>query len=473
MYDERGTQTDDSVPAMPSDGEVGTLTRAETGDLGLESILREFPQEIFNRSSQQATGSMPGNITYCCPFSEHCYLATLTKGNSNRFTRPKSPWGPLDPYATENWDKEYVGFATLPNQIHRNSVKKGFEFTLMVIGESGLGKSTLVNSLFLTDLYKDRKVLNAEGRLSQTVGITQKTVCIEEKGVKLKLNLVDTQGYGDTLNNQYSYKGISDYIDCQFEQYRKEEVGLERRHIRDNRVHCCLYFISPFGHGLRPLDVECMQALQDKVNIIPVLAKADCLTRDEVNKKKNRILSEIDEYMLKIYQFPDCESDEDEEFRRQDIEIKKSVPFAVIGSNKVVDINGRKVRVRVYPWGVVEVENPDHSDFVHLRNMLVRTHMQDLKDMTHDTHYERYRSQWLYKHQHTDEVSHVLAVLTSKYLRHKGQSMRKILRTFFKCSRKCSRKTIKLYDKTSQHQLFREDRINQSSMVELLQRNHY
>ena len=30
-------------------------------------------------------------------------------------------------------------------------------------GESGLGKSTLVNSLFLTDLYKDRKLLNAEG----------------------------------------------------------------------------------------------------------------------------------------------------------------------------------------------------------------------------------------------------------------------------------------------------------------------
>ena len=34
---------------------------------------------------------------------------------------------------------------------------------LCVPGESGLGKSTLVNSLFLTDLHKDRKLLNAEG----------------------------------------------------------------------------------------------------------------------------------------------------------------------------------------------------------------------------------------------------------------------------------------------------------------------
>uniref|UniRef100_A0A3B5LJ17 Septin 4a n=1 Tax=Xiphophorus couchianus TaxID=32473 RepID=A0A3B5LJ17_9TELE len=60
------------------------------------------------------------------------------------------------------YDKEYVGFATLPSQVHRKTVKKGFTFTLMVAGETGLGKSTLINSLFLTDLYRDRKVPNAE-----------------------------------------------------------------------------------------------------------------------------------------------------------------------------------------------------------------------------------------------------------------------------------------------------------------------
>lgn len=43
----------------------------------------------------------------------------------------------------------YVGFANLPNQVHRKSVKRGFEFTLMVIGESGLGKCEIERSVYI------------------------------------------------------------------------------------------------------------------------------------------------------------------------------------------------------------------------------------------------------------------------------------------------------------------------------------
>lgn len=67
------------------------------------------------------------------------------------------------------------------------------------------------------------------------------------------------------------------------------------------------------------------------------------------------------------------------------------MPFAVVGANTMVEVSGKKIRGRQYPWGIVEVENPKHCDFVKIRTMLI-THMQDLQEVTHDVHYENYRS---------------------------------------------------------------------------------
>lgn len=124
----------------------------------------------------------------------------------------------------------------------------------------------------------------------------------------------------------------------------------------------------------------------------------------------------------------------------------------MIGSNQLIEVKGKKIRGRLYPWGVVEVENPEHNDFLKLRTMLVwvslalnlihvngylegkstktitellpfagvgktphgekallpssvckwdymsvfcRTHMQDLQEVTQDLHYENFRSERL------------------------------------------------------------------------------
>lgn len=37
------------------------------------------------------------------------------------------------------------------------------------------------------------------------------------------------------------------------------------------------------------------------------------------------------------------------------------------------------------------MENENHCDFVKLREMLIRTNMEDMRDQTHARHYELYR----------------------------------------------------------------------------------
>lgn len=51
-------------------------------------------------------------------------------------------------------------------------------------------------------------------------------------------------------------------------------------------VSYCAVCLGCILSSLRPLDVEFMKALHEKVNIVPVLAKADTLTPSEVKKKK-------------------------------------------------------------------------------------------------------------------------------------------------------------------------------------------
>ncbi|CAF4791377.1 unnamed protein product [Pieris macdunnoughi] len=284
----------------------------------------------------------------------------------------------------------YVGFANLPNQVYRKAVKKGFEFTLMVVGETGLGKSTLINSLFLTDVYDKDKHPGPSLRVKKTVGVETSIVLLKENGVNLTLTIVDTPGFGDAVDNSNCWQPIIDFVESKYEEFLNAESRVTRQAAPpDTRVHCCLYFIAPSGHGLKPLDVEFMQRLGDKVNIIPVIAKADTMTPEECMEFKEQIMKEINQHKIKIYDFPESTGEEGEGDATKTL--RNRVPFAVVGANTVIEQDGKRIRGRKYPWGIAEVENLEHCDFLALRNMVIRTHLQDLKDVTSSVHYENYR----------------------------------------------------------------------------------
>lgn len=99
-----------------------------------------------------------------------------------------------------------------------------------------------------------------------------------------------------------------------------------------------------------------MQQLGPRVNIIPVIGKADSLTVAEIAAFKQRVIEDIGFYDIPIYNFPvdEEEGEEDDEVIEDNNELRALLPFSIVGSQEEVVINGRRVRCRQYPWGVVE-----------------------------------------------------------------------------------------------------------------------
>lgn len=71
-------------------------------------------------------------------------------------------------------------------------------------------------------------------------------------------------------------------------------------------------------------------------------------------------MNEIAQHKIKIYDFP--EPLEDEEEAKVMRQLRQRVPFAVVGANTVIEVEGgKKVRGRRYPWGVAEGKSPSSS----------------------------------------------------------------------------------------------------------------
>eukprot|EP00730_Choanoeca_flexa_P016916 TRINITY_DN8078_c0_g1_i2.p1 TRINITY_DN8078_c0_g1~~TRINITY_DN8078_c0_g1_i2.p1 ORF type:complete len:379 (+),score=97.87 TRINITY_DN8078_c0_g1_i2:91-1227(+) len=282
-----------------------------------------------------------------------------------------------------------MGLSGIQQQVYRKVTKKGYDFTLMVAGETSLGKSTMVRTLFMQpNNESDTDCLSASERIKQTVHIEERNKTITDGGLNLRLTIIDTPGFADAVDNSDCWQPLVNHIDDAFDLYLSEENKLDRSTITDRRVHVLLYFLDPSCRGLKPVDIEAMKALCNKVNIIPVIGKADTLTKDELADVKAQIKDDLEKNMITT--FVPAVDEDDAESRSVSQHIQKAMPFALIGSDSVIEVGGQAVRGRKYPWGFVEVDNPAHCDFDLLRNTLVKTHLEDLKEATHEL-YENYR----------------------------------------------------------------------------------
>ncbi|EGW34841.1 uncharacterized protein SPAPADRAFT_132435 [Spathaspora passalidarum NRRL Y-27907] len=325
---------------------------------------------------------------------------------------------------------------------YRKDAKKGVKFTFMVVGESGTGKTTFINALLNKKVLNHRyeSTAHTAGETKTLAFTSAKSVALpntsiltrnefnartihEEPGIaltetqieildddnmKLFLNIIDTPGFGENLNNEICFVEIENYLKQQFDLVLAEETRIKRNpRFVDTRVHVMLYFITPTGHGLREIDIQCMKRLSKYVNIIPVIGKADSFTSDELQFFKQQIRIDIEKFNIPTFQFDSFLNEYDEEEDYDLIQESKFLaslqPFAVVCSEDTFEVSdgaGGKPKIvtaRQYPWGLVDINDTRYSDFSILRSVLLGSHLQDLKDLTHDFLYETYRTERLTK----------------------------------------------------------------------------
>lgn len=329
-------------------------------------------------------GSLNGSEVSANEYTNGHSTAGQTNGHVNGHSSIANGHTPLSVRVLAPSD--YVGFDSLPEQYVNRTIRDGFVFNVMVIGCTGVGKTTLIDSLF-NSKFPDQSTNSHD---SDQVQLNIQTHELQEKHIKLKLSVIETQGFCDQIDKTDSYRPIVKYINEQFENYLQEELKMNRStnlSLEDSRVHCCLYLLPPTGHGLRAIDLITMKQLDNKVNLIPIIAKSDMITKSELTKLKSKINSEILNNGIKIYKFPT----DDQEVKEINTKMNEVTPFAVVASHDFAKVGTKLVRARQYPWGTVQVENENHSDFTKLREVLLRVNMEDLRESTHLNHYELYR----------------------------------------------------------------------------------
>jgi septin family protein len=187
-------------------------------------------------------------------------------------------------------------------------------YNFMVVGVNGSGKSTFCARLLQRYFPHFSLVVTEDPSSSSsppdfdgtpTTMISERARCERMQGnnTRIIFTIVDSPGYGDTIDNQTDrFWPIEQYIRQQNELY--ETMQVYRRpndQGNDSRIHCCFYFLMP--HRVTPLDGGFMQKLQTMVPLVPIIAKADTYTTQEIAAQLSNLERCLAEYQITIFDF--------------------------------------------------------------------------------------------------------------------------------------------------------------------------
>lgn len=310
-----------------------------------------------------------------------------------------------------NFDPQHMGDRPNPSAYVRD-VRGAFQglpkvkpqwqdryMTIMVCGESGLGKTTFIQNLFASYAQDPNlRVAGVSGPTSKEVFANNPqqlctTIDVEDPETRTRYHYAvqDTPGWDnleDNLDNILEHVQ-GRHLKCLEAEQDARRLGPMHK-TPDPRVDVCLYFISP--HRCKSIDVEFIAKISGVAPVVPVLAKADCMTKDELKSFRKTVRETLQTadraYGREVMYSFSAEALEEAHPTAQ------VPPFAVVSSREMDSSVGRYWPVRRYPWGKCEALSSDHSDVAALKKLLLETGFEEFKAKTEERYYH-YREEEL------------------------------------------------------------------------------
>lgn len=243
-------------------------------------------------------------------------------------------------------------------------------YNLILLGDSGLGKTSFLRAFFALKLNKltNQPRTKRISLLKPTTDIEHhRTVYIGE-GLDLHFDVIDTPGYGAAPNFADWLFSIKSFIADQAKEYALAKESTPKSQRVDSRIHLCLYFLE--GPRVKENDLKALLCLQKYVNIIPVISRSDSYTEGELLQTKLLVAETCGEYGISLF---DCVSAAPNKAKEMnEAALGPCPPFALLSHCQPLRRpDGRETYGREYHWGLCDIQNPAHSDFTLLSKLLI------------------------------------------------------------------------------------------------------
>lgn len=298
------------------------------------------------------------------------------------------------------------------------------------------------------------EVEELERQTSTWEGFTSQYLETEFDGERVGVTLWDSVGLERNIAD-LQLRGVTGFLESKFEETLAEEMKVVRSPgARDTHIHCTFLLLDPVrldenianaeraANGTskpgdapvvgildQNLDLQVLRTVLGKTTVVPVISKADTITSAHMTYLRKAVWNSLKQANidpLEILTLEDqeeyssSESSDEEETVTVDLETKpdsetavpgspsqlsqsthrsngsqaanQHVPFSILSPDPHSLAAGDKPVGRRFPWGFADPYDPEHCDFVRLKDSVFSDWRSELREASRVIWYERWRT---------------------------------------------------------------------------------